>query len=410
MVPHGNMYTFLIPEAAAQAVAADGCQFPVRDRGMEVATIGPVLCGVALIFLTIRVLVRIVGNRELFGWDDGIIIVAWLAGVPLAVFDVYFYLNGLGKDIWRVSFDQLDRMLMFFYYGEVAYLMATVLVKIALLLFFLRIFPSRTFQRIVWGMIGIIIAFCIAFLGALVFQCWPINYSWLRWDGEHEGKCVNVYVGGFSHAAINMVLDIIIVVLPMPLLYKLQFTYSWRQKSHIFIMFSFGIIVTVVCILRLNTLAKFGNSKNVTWDYTDAAIWSVVEVQVAVICACLPACKVFFAKLIPSWFARTTKGSKPSAGYLQDKSNSSPNAQRKNTISKRTSITISSMPLKGAQSGFTELVDLERRRTNDDMIIPDTPPLPSPTDPSERRGSGDYSAPLSSTTLRCPRCDVKITR
>ncbi len=31
----------------------------------------------------------------------------------------------------------------------------------------------------------------LGFLFFNIFQCTPISYFWLRWDGEHEGHCVD---------------------------------------------------------------------------------------------------------------------------------------------------------------------------------------------------------------------------
>jgi hypothetical protein len=241
-------------------------------------------------------------------------------------------------------------------------LTCTVLVKIAILLFYLKVFPNQTFKTICKVMIGLCIAFWISFFFALTFQCTPVSYAWLRWDGEHEGTCINVYVGGFAHAALNMVFDIAILIMPLPLIYRLQRHYSWRQKSHIFVMFSFGLIVTIVCILRLNTLITFGNSLNPTYDYTAAAIWSVVEAHVAIICACLPAAKKFLVKFVPSWIGVTTKDSKHSRTASGGMPKDNWTAASSKRDSNRKSAGIVSVRPHTDSEGFTELVSIEEQR------------------------------------------------
>jgi hypothetical protein len=201
-------------------------------------------------------------------------------------------------------------------------------------------------------MMGLTGGFMIAYLFALIFQCSPINYAWLRWDGEHEGTCINVYVGIYAHAAINMILDLIILLMPMPILLKLQTNYSWRQKSHVVVMFSFGVIVTAVCILRLNTLIVFGKTQNPTWDYLPASLWSIVEMQVGVICACLPAAKVFFARLLPGWLGVSTAKSRPEAS-----SDRAPSTKPPVKVPDRVSVTVNSFQTR--ESGFMELVDMD---------------------------------------------------
>ena len=46
--------------------------------------------------------------------------------------------------------------------------------------------------------------------------------------------------------------------------------------------------VTVCSVIRLPTIQRFNHSQNPTWDYTHLAFLSLVEVDVGVICACLP--------------------------------------------------------------------------------------------------------------------------
>jgi hypothetical protein len=80
-----------------------------------------VLAGVSLVFVILRLIVRNPTKSELSGWDDVIITVAWLAVLPLSVLDVFLYKHGLGKDIWRVPFDDITQLLKYFWAGEMPY-------------------------------------------------------------------------------------------------------------------------------------------------------------------------------------------------------------------------------------------------------------------------------------------------
>lgn len=362
---------------------------PVRDRGRMVAILGPALTGIALIFVILRIIARRPIKTDMMGWDDAIIAFAWVIGMPVAVIDGLFYKYGLGKDIWMVSFGNITSLLRLFYLAEVFYLLSIVATKLALLMFFLRVFPNLKFRMVTKGMMGVCIAFCVGFLFALIFQCRPVSYAWLRWDGEHEGTCINVYAGIFAHAAINMILDLIILAMPMPMLFQLHLTYSWRQKSHIFVMFSFGLVVTVVCILRLNALVPLRNSDNITWDYWGSVVWSVIEQEVGIICACLPAAKVVFARLLPGWLSRTTNASKVSGA--RPGAQPSMNSKHASKPPERTSVAFRSM--QSGDAGFTELVDLEAPASR--QYRTGVPKVQrAPTAPSDAGGS-DHSVPTS---------------
>lgn len=58
--------------------------------------------------------------------------------------------------------------------------------------------------------------------------------------------------------------------------------------------------VTIVSILRLKSVIKFSYStNNATWDFTDVGIWSDIEINVSIICLCLPSLRLLMVRLFP---------------------------------------------------------------------------------------------------------------
>lgn len=57
--------------------------------------------------------------------------------------------------------------------------------------------------------------------------------------------------------------------------------------------------VTVVSILRLQSLVNFGIKTNITWTFYDVSLWSTIEITVGIICACLPTVRLVLVKLFP---------------------------------------------------------------------------------------------------------------
>lgn len=82
-------------------------------------------------------------------------------------------------------------------------------------------------------------AFCalsaIAFVLTTIFQCTPVSYVF---DKDLPGKCVNYNIVAWVHAAINIVQDIIIIVLPIPEVWPLQLT--TKKKLGVSAMFGVG--------------------------------------------------------------------------------------------------------------------------------------------------------------------------
>jgi hypothetical protein len=88
--------------------------------------------------------------------------------------------------------------------------------------------------------IGLNAGYLIAFVLISVFQCRPIKGAWLRWDGEGHYSCNNINAQGWSAAAINMILDLTVMALPLRELYRLNL--SLRKKLFVMSMFSLGIL------------------------------------------------------------------------------------------------------------------------------------------------------------------------
>ncbi len=90
--------------------------------------------------------------------------------------------NGLGRDIWTVPFDMITRFGMFFYIMEILYFIQVAVLKMSLLFFFLRIFPSPPVRRVLWATVAFNVVYCVAFTCVAVFQCRPIDFYWTKWD------------------------------------------------------------------------------------------------------------------------------------------------------------------------------------------------------------------------------------
>jgi hypothetical protein len=67
--------------------------------------------------------------------------------------------------------------------------------------------------------------------------------------------------------------------------------------------------VTVVSILRLQSLVTFATSHNPTWDQWDVSNWSTIELNVGIMCACMPAMRVLLVRLFPKILGTSTNNS-----------------------------------------------------------------------------------------------------
>jgi hypothetical protein len=115
---------------------------------------------------------------------------------------------------------------------------------------------------------------------------------------------VNIQAATIAQACINMVIEAILVALPMPTLYKLKTTV--QKKLQILVLFSLGLIVVIICILRIAALIQDYGIANITWHAWEQGLWDAAEVYVSIICVCLPAGKVAWER-IGKWWAGVRK-------------------------------------------------------------------------------------------------------
>ena len=122
--------------------------------------------------------------------------------------------------------------------SEVLYVINIVLIKIALVCFFLRIFPQRRFLIACYCLIAGTAISALIWMALLIFQCAPISAGWDI--NVAAPKCYNIQVFAYVGAAIAMVQDVAVLVFPIPILLKLRVT--MRKKLGVLALFSLGIL------------------------------------------------------------------------------------------------------------------------------------------------------------------------
>jgi hypothetical protein len=214
-------------------------------------------------------------------WDDWAVLATIIISIPSAIVTVYGTVeHGLGQHIWALRPEEITTMLKYFYVMAALYFTQTALLKLCLVFFYIRVFPTASVQRLLWGTVIFVGAWGFTFVLAGIFQCQPIHFFWQHWDGLHEGHCVNINAITNTHAAISIALDIWILGIPLWQLQLLKM--HWKKKVGVGLMFGVGTFVTVVSILRLRALINFSASSDASWEFYDVSVWSTIEICVGI--------------------------------------------------------------------------------------------------------------------------------
>ncbi|MCJ1270947.1 hypothetical protein MMC22_010846 [Lobaria immixta] len=159
----------------------------------------------------------------------------------------------------------------------------------------------------------IVIGYSAATIALLIFPCRPYARAW---DATiTTGSCINrpaVYV---ATAVSNIVTDLFILVIPIPMVIKLKI--PMQQKIGLASMFAVGSLTFITSVIRLVTLKPLLTSPDQTWVVVTPAIWIVIEANLVIICCCFLAVKSFLRHHAPSLIGEksSSEGYKVNSGY-----------------------------------------------------------------------------------------------
>ncbi|CAK7213596.1 hypothetical protein SBRCBS47491_001859 [Sporothrix bragantina] len=274
----------------------------------EIISIVTVCCSVTSFLVILRLITRAWIVRA-FGPDDWVLMVAQVLAVAAAVAIGLEQHFGMGHHVWTI--EDLTPYTQSFYSSILVYNAALVTVKISIVLMYRRIFVGTWIRRANWAMLIFLIAWGIALVTSLSMLCLPIQRLW---DPSVEGHCIDFVPAFFAPAVINMVTDFTIFALPLPAIRQLQL--PLRQKIILSFILCLGLFTCVISIVRLSTLDAAATSADTTWDNTGAALWSYLELTVAIMAACLPTLRPFVTRFFPKLMSSggNAAGSAPPTG------------------------------------------------------------------------------------------------
>ncbi|KAH6844493.1 hypothetical protein B0I37DRAFT_164409 [Chaetomium sp. MPI-CAGE-AT-0009] len=261
------------------------------------------------ICVAFRIFVRLVLIRAP-GWDDVFVVLSLLTiSVGLGSICVSTG-KGLGQHLLLLEPDQSSAFMHSFYVFNGSYAMSTALIKVSLLLQYMRLYQRgsilhNTCRALVlfialWGVAYSILAWvpCVP-----VSDYWTVIYeqdiSELRCYGygsQHVGVLTATYE---SHAAVNMLLDLVVMALPIPI----YFEQGARGKTRMGLVgiIAMGTIVNVFSIWRFATTIEHKAGTYPTFDPTwygpIIIVMAGLETASACICASIP---VFWGPMITS--------------------------------------------------------------------------------------------------------------
>ncbi|KAI1213372.1 uncharacterized protein F4807DRAFT_456715 [Annulohypoxylon truncatum] len=241
------------------------------------------------------------GNGGKLGPDDYTILVA--LGCALASDGIMLAAchYGYGRHLTSLSPKYKYQAFKYFYLCQVTYKACINLTKASILLLYLRIFGNTKWLR--WAcrfVLTCVVMYCIASVTATIFQCTPVTKAF---DKGLKGTCIDNGHFWYANAGFSIATDVIILTLPMPLVYALQIPNV--QKAALIMVFALGVFVVITSCLRVTTIDLQATTPDPTYEIA-STMWTIIEMNVAIVCACLPQIRPlvvkWFPKLMPAYY------------------------------------------------------------------------------------------------------------
>ncbi|KAL9618962.1 MAG: hypothetical protein Q9160_006356 [Pyrenula sp. 1 TL-2023] len=156
--------------------------------------------------------------------------------------------------------------------------------KFVMITLYLRIFREKWIRRIAWIVGVFMILHAMATILASSLICRPFAYNWDK--DLPNGHCGD-QLAAFRYISLpNIVSDVAIILLPLPVLVKLQL--SPPKKVGLILTFLTGGFGLITAVIRFALFFTDKVYPDFTYNGTKLECWAVVEPSVYFICACLP--------------------------------------------------------------------------------------------------------------------------
>ncbi|KAL8906362.1 MAG: hypothetical protein Q9207_002074 [Kuettlingeria erythrocarpa] len=232
------------------------------------------------------------------GWEDYICILAYVIYV---IFVAFHFVHHLHLGGGRHSIDIPPEYLYGWFWTKVVsnhlYIVGCTLAKFSLLLFLYRIFSVNLRFRIAsWTIAAVLGIWTTVTLLLCFFACNPIRASWnihvyLAPSTECKIKVPDVTT---IHGFCNVMTDIALLLLPVPMVWKLHVT--TKKKLGLATVFATGLFICAVSIVRQYIL--YNTNKVGDQYYTkQVMVWMDLEFSFSIIVASLPVLTPLFKKL-----------------------------------------------------------------------------------------------------------------
>ncbi|KAI1483642.1 hypothetical protein F4774DRAFT_100202 [Daldinia eschscholtzii] len=256
-------------------------RLPHDNRSGDTIT-AVVLC---MLFATTAVCLRLYTRHFILRgiWLDDYMALAGMIGMIFnGIVQCIHTRYGLGSHIYDIQDEEkLVQFFKLFYAMTLTYNTTLMFIKFSLFLQYYRLIQEVPHYRIYYlSTMAVVGSWLIAQEFTLIFPCTPIR---AYWSFNPDRKCLDSNLIGWMNAVGNIITDLIILALPVPVVIRLNLKKG--RKWAVLGIFALGFFTCIVSICRMVFFAKV--TDDISYDLVPVAAWGEAESASGLICSAL---------------------------------------------------------------------------------------------------------------------------
>ncbi|CAI6331694.1 unnamed protein product [Periconia digitata] len=271
----------------SSAITKRATNFTTGNRSDAITVATWVSLVVLVVFFLSREVIKFTVVRK-FAIDDLFILAATIFAAGLTVTALRLASDGLGVDSGSLTVRRAYVLMKAYYASNFLYIASLGFAKLSLVVFFYKIHQvQRTQRRVVLGFGIFILAWTVASLVAIAFQC-GLPQPWEMFSLH----CYDLGSFWVVFCIIDMTTDVSLVMLSVNLVYYLKVKSS--RKVAVVACFAPRILVIGASLTRLVYLYPITPHTNPSFNLWLPVICTQVQVSLSIVTACIPYMRPFF--------------------------------------------------------------------------------------------------------------------
>ncbi|KAL0934006.1 uncharacterized protein CTRU02_210805 [Colletotrichum truncatum] len=262
------------------------------ERIMAVVTIFHVL---AMTSVCLRLYARI-WMIKAPGWDDWVMCLCAICAVCGWIVFVIQAHYGLGKHFLTIDKDDYVKFQHAGWFQSVlSAALSMMFLKISIGLNLLRLGGNKWYTWALWATIVITFIQSGSGVFTFTFYCQPTAGFW---DKSLKPRCwpLDLFIRlGVMNTALNIVTDVVLATLPIPLVWNLQM----KRKVRLYVIgiLSLGYFAVGLGIVKAFYQLAMGADKDKTFEQ-GIQFWGFLQLQTGIVAACAPALKPLVSRML----------------------------------------------------------------------------------------------------------------